>query len=60
MKPRHPEKINKPSSPIQRKPDWIRVRISNSSIYNSTKEIVKKNKLYVYIYRSRKLQLEVK
>ena len=42
MKPRHPEKINKPSSPIQRKPDWIRVRISNSSIYNSTKEIVKK------------------
>ena len=46
MKPRHPEKINKPSSPIQRKPDWIRVRISNSSIYNSTKEIVKKNKLH--------------
>ena len=46
MKPRHPEKINKPSSPIQRKPDWIRVRISNSSIYNSTKEIVKKNNLH--------------
>ena len=45
MKPRHPEKINKPSSPIQRKPDWIRVRLTNSLIYNDTKKIVKKNNL---------------
>ena len=45
MKPRHPEKINKPVNPIQRKPDWIRVKISNSSIYNETKEIVKSNNL---------------
>ena len=46
MKPRHPEKINKPINPIQRKPDWIRVKISNSSIYNDTKEIVKSNNLH--------------
>ena len=46
MKPRHPEKINKPINPIQRKPDWIRVKISNSSVYNETKEIVKINNLH--------------
>tara|TARA_B100000963_G_scaffold343227_1_gene344841 strand:+ start:1448 stop:2371 length:924 start_codon:yes stop_codon:yes gene_type:complete len=46
MKPRHPEKINKPSNPIQRKPDWIRVRLTNSSIYSDTKKIVKDNNLH--------------
>jgi len=46
MKPRHPEKINKPINPIQRKPDWIRVKISNSSVFNETKEIVKSNNLH--------------
>ena len=46
MKPRHPEKINKPINPIQRKPDWIRVKISNSSVYNETKEIVKSSNLH--------------
>ena len=46
MKPRHPEKINKPSNPIQRKPSWIRVRLTNSSIYGDTKKIVKNNNLH--------------
>ena len=46
MKPRHPEKINKPSNPIQRKPSWIRVRLTNSSIYGDTKKIVKSNNLH--------------
>ncbi|MAK12531.1 MAG: lipoyl synthase [Candidatus Pelagibacter sp.] len=46
MKPRHPEKINKPSNPIQRKPDWIRVRLTNSLIYSETKKIVKNNNLH--------------
>jgi len=46
MKPRHPEKVNKPVNPIQRKPDWIRVRLTNSSVFNNTKEIVKKNNLH--------------
>ncbi len=46
MKTRHPEKVNKPINPIQRKPDWIRVRLTNSSVFNTTKEIVKKNNLH--------------
>ena len=46
MKLRHPEKANKPVNPIQRKPDWIRVRLTNSSVFNNTKEIVKKNNLH--------------
>ena len=24
MKPRHPEKVNKPINPIKKKPEWIR------------------------------------
>ena len=46
MKPRHPEKIHRPSNPIQRKPSWIRVRLTNSSIYRDTKKIVKDNNLH--------------
>ena len=46
MKPRHPEKIHKPSNPIQRKPNWIRTRLTNSSIYSDTKKIVKNNNLH--------------
>ena len=25
--PRHPEKVNRPDTPVLRKPDWIRVRV---------------------------------
>ena len=46
MKPRHPEKIHKPSNPIQRKPNWIRTRLTNSSINSNTKKIVKNNNLH--------------
>ena len=46
MKPRHPEKINKPTNPIQRKPSWIRVKLTNSTIYSDTKKIVKDNNLH--------------
>jgi lipoic acid synthetase len=46
MKPRHPEKVKNTLNPIPRKPDWIRVRLSNSSVYNSTKDIVKSNNLH--------------
>ncbi len=46
MKPRHPEKVKNTLNPIPRKPDWIRVRLSNSSVYNNTKEIVKSNNLH--------------
>ena len=45
MTVRHPEKINKKSNPIQKKPPWIRVKAPFSNIYNRTKEIIKKNNL---------------
>ncbi|MEE4211238.1 MAG: lipoyl synthase [Parvularcula sp.] len=38
---RHPEKQNRPDSPIQRKPDWIRVKAPVSKGYAETREIVK-------------------
>jgi lipoic acid synthetase len=45
MKPRHPEKIKNTVSPLKKKPDWIRSKITNSKIFFQTKEIVNKNKL---------------
>jgi len=45
MKSRHPEKIKNVCSPLKKKPDWIRTKISNSQIFFKTKEIVNKNKL---------------
>ncbi|MET0651020.1 MAG: lipoyl synthase, partial [Hyphomicrobiaceae bacterium] len=29
--PRHPEKANRPDTPVLRKPDWIRVRVPSSN-----------------------------
>jgi lipoic acid synthetase len=42
---RHPEKINKPSNPIKKKPKWIRSQISNSRNFFLTKSIINKNNL---------------
>ena len=44
-KPRHPEKINKPVSPIKKKPNWIRSKVLNTKIFFTTKEVVNKNGL---------------
>ncbi len=44
-KPRHPEKRNRPDSPIPRKPKWIRVKAPNSPVYFETREIMRKNNL---------------
>ncbi len=38
---RHPEKRNRPDTPILRKPDWIRVKAPTSRGYAETREIVK-------------------
>ncbi|GGY49101.1 lipoyl synthase [Parvularcula lutaonensis] len=38
---RHPEKQKRPDSPIQRKPEWIRVKAPVSKGYAETREIVK-------------------
>ena len=42
---RHPEKVNKEYNPIQKKPSWIRVKISNSTVFAETKKIIKDKNL---------------
>jgi lipoyl synthase len=44
-RPRHPEKAHRPDAPIQRKPDWIRVKAPGSKLWAETHKIVKDNKL---------------
>ena len=48
IKPRHPEKINKPINPIKKKPDWIRSKIVNSQVFFQTKQVVNQNKLVTF------------
>ena len=43
IKPRHPEKTNKPVKPNKKKPDWIRSKLTNSKEFFSTKTIVNQN-----------------
>jgi lipoic acid synthetase len=43
--PRHPEKAGRPDNPIQRKPDWIRVRAPGSAIFQQTRDLMRENKL---------------
>src|SRR5258708_29130477 len=38
---RHPEKAHRPDNPIRRKPDWIRVRGSNSPEYGEAKRLMR-------------------
>ncbi len=45
MKPRHPEKVKNISSPIKKKPEWIRSKIINSQVFFQTKQVVNKNNL---------------
>ncbi len=39
--PRHPEKANRPDTPIQRKPAWIRVKAPGSAGYRETEALVR-------------------
>jgi lipoic acid synthetase len=39
--PRHPEKIDRPDSPIPRKPDWIRVKAPMSREYAETRALMR-------------------
>jgi len=43
---RHPEKANRPDTPVQRKPGWIRVKAPGSRGYANTAEIVRSNHLH--------------
>tara|TARA_Y100000817_G_scaffold221258_1_gene174691 strand:+ start:371 stop:1327 length:957 start_codon:yes stop_codon:yes gene_type:complete len=45
IRPRHPEKVNKPINPIKKKPEWIRSKLSNSKEFFLTKTIVNQNNL---------------
>ena len=45
-RPRHPEKQNRPETPIARKPAWIRVKAPGSAGYADTHKIVKANGLH--------------
>ncbi len=38
---RHPEKANRPDHPIQRKPDWIRVKAPNHPVYHATRALIR-------------------
>jgi lipoic acid synthetase len=43
--PRHPEKVNRPDNPIQRKPAWIRVKAPTHPIYHETRALMRDNRL---------------
>src|SRR5437763_9462161 len=45
LRPRHPEKVNRPDAPSPPKPEWIRVRAPNTRGYADTRRIVKENGL---------------
>jgi lipoyl synthase len=45
LRPRHPEKQNRPDTPVLRKPEWLRVRAPGSPGYAATREIVKQHGL---------------
>ncbi len=42
---RHPEKQNRPDNPIQRKPDWIRVKAPTHPVYVETRDLMRSKKL---------------
>ena len=39
---RHPEKRNKPDTPVLRKPEWIRVKAPSSPEYHETRDLMRK------------------
>jgi lipoic acid synthetase len=43
---RHPEKANRPDTPVQKKPAWIRVKAPGSAGYAGTAKIVRENNLH--------------
>jgi lipoic acid synthetase len=45
LTPRHPEKAHRPDNPIQRKPDWIRVRAPQGGVYQETRALMRSNNL---------------
>ncbi|HKQ94615.1 MAG TPA: lipoyl synthase [Aestuariivirgaceae bacterium] len=44
-RPRHPEKMRNPDTPLLRKPDWIRVKAPGSPVFHETQKIVREHQL---------------
>ena len=44
-RPRHPEKAQRPDTPLLRKPDWLRVKAPGAPGYLETRKIVREHKL---------------
>ena len=42
---RHPEKAHRPDNPVQRKPDWIRVKAPTHPVYHETRRLMRDNGL---------------
>ena len=42
---RHPEKAHRPDNPIQRKPEWIRVKAPTHPVYHETRKLMRDNGL---------------
>ena len=45
VRPRHPEKVKRPESPLLKKPDWIRVKAPGSPVFAETQRLVREKKL---------------
>ncbi len=45
-RPRHPEKANRPETPVLRKPEWIRVKAPGSPGFAATSRIVRQHGLH--------------
>jgi len=43
---RHPEKARNPENPVQRKPDWIRVKAPTSEAYGETRRLMREKGLH--------------
>ena len=46
VRPRHPEKVNRPDAKSPAKPDWIRVRIPHTDNIGKLKDVLRANKLH--------------
>lgn len=44
-RPRHPEKVKRPDSPLLKKPEWIRVKAPGSPVFAETQRLVREKKL---------------
>lgn len=42
---RHPEKLGRPDNPVQRKPDWIRVKAPTHPVYHETRALMRDHRL---------------